>query len=163
MGVSGIWLVAVGHALPAIQINPVQMSVPFALFLFAAMAEELGWSGYAARALHDAHGLIAAGAIIGTATVLWHIIPLLQAGRAWDWIVWWAIGTMARRIIILWLFIHSGQSVLAAFVFHAMSNLSWMMFPVMGLHFHPPSVAVTLVLIATLILSCRAFERKNDG
>ncbi len=154
MVLSGVWLLATGHDLPALQLDPGKLLVLFALFLFAATVEELGWTGYAARALCASHGLLAAGAILGVATVLWHIIPLSQAGRTWEWIAWWTVGTISRRIIILWLFVHGGQSVFATSLFHAMSNLSWMAFPVMGSHFDPQSVAVIMVLIATLILVC---------
>ncbi|MDP5218762.1 hypothetical protein Q5Y75_16150 [Ruegeria sp. 2205SS24-7] len=162
MVLSGAWLLATGHDLPAPQLDPGQLLGLFALFLFAATVEELGWTGYAARALYVSHGLLTAGAILGVATVLWHVIPLLQAGRKWEWIAWWSGGTISRRIIILWLFVHGGQSVFATSLFHAMSNLSWMAFPVMGSHFDPQSVAVIMVLIATLILACRRFRWRKS-
>ncbi|MBO9437000.1 CPBP family intramembrane metalloprotease [Ruegeria sp. R13_0] len=163
MVASGAWLLAVGESLPPPKIDPLGLLLLFALFLLAAMAEELGWTGYASRPLYKAHGLIVAGFIIGVMAMLWHIIPLLQAGRSWDWIAWWSLGIVARRAIILWLYIHGGQSMLATALFHAMGNLSWMMFPVMGSHYHAPSVAVILVVIAVVLLACPAFERGGYG
>ncbi len=42
---------------------------------------------------------------------------------------------MAARILIVWLYNNTGQSVFAASLFHATLHLSWMLFPVNGSHF----------------------------
>lgn len=98
------------------------------------------------------YGLIVAGLIIGTVAGVWHLTPLLQAERSWDWIAWWALGSVSRRLIIVWLYVRGGQSVLSATLFHAMSNVSWMLFPVMGSHYDPITTALILVvLIACLV------------
>ncbi len=157
MLLSALWLTATGQYLPVPQIALGQTLALFALFFLAATLEEVGWAGYATGPLARRHGLIRAGLIIGVVTLLWHLIPLLQTGRAWDWIAWWALGTMARRLILTWLYIRGGQRVFAASLFHAMSNLSWMLFPVMGSHYDPVSVAVILVgmAIGALMLAHR--------
>lgn len=152
MGLSYVWLVATGEEIPGSTMDPVAFGVLFLVFLVAAIAEELGWSGYAAGPLYDAHGLVIASGIIGAWTVLWHLIPLLQIGRSWDWIAWWALGSVARRVIILWLYVHGGRSVFATSLFHAMSNVSWMMFPVMGSHYDPVSTATVLVCISAALV-----------
>lgn len=149
---SGLWLVATGQDLPAVEIRFAEIGVLFVLFLLAATAEEIGWTGYASQPLYQAKGLVVAGAILGCVAVLWHIIPLIQAGRSWDWIAWWALGTFARRFVILALYLRGGGSVFAASLFHAMNNVSWMAFPAMGSHFHPPSVAVISVCLAVAVL-----------
>ncbi|MEM0948196.1 MAG: hypothetical protein AAGK37_12370 [Pseudomonadota bacterium] len=148
MLLSAIWLEASGVDLPLPQIGIGEFVILFALFIIAATAEEIGWTGYAVRPLVDAFGLLAAGATLGGFAVFWHIVPLLQAGRSSDWIAWWAVGTFARRIVILWLFIHGGHSVFSTSLFHAMSNVSWMMFPVMGSHCDPISTAAILFCLA---------------
>jgi len=149
---SGLWLIATGHDLPPFEFRLADLAILFVLFLLAATAEEHGWTGYASRPLFAAQGLLAAGAVLGCVAALWHIIPLLQAGRSWDWIAWWALGTVARRIVILALYMSGGGSVFAASLFHAMTNVSWMAFPVMGSHFHPPSVGVISVCLAIIVL-----------
>lgn len=83
---SGVWFRFTGQDLPAPQINPGQFLLLFLMFLIAAMAEELGWTAYASRPLFSRYGLILAGSIHKVVAVLWHIIPLIQVGRTWDWI-----------------------------------------------------------------------------
>ena len=153
---SGVWLSFAGQNLPASQTNLGQFLFLFTVFLIAAMAEELGWTAYAARPLFTRYGLILAGSILGVVAILWHIIPLIQVGRTWDWIGWWALGTFARRIFIMWLYVCGGYSVFSASLFHAMSNVSWMMFPVQGSHFHPPSVAIIMCAIVGAVLALEA-------
>ncbi len=150
MALSAAWLVVTGADLPASQFDLLQILVLLGVFILAATAEELGWSGYASDPLLARHGLLAAGTIIGLVTVAWHVIPLLQAGRTWEWIAWWSLGAIARRLIILWLYMRGGRSVFATSLFHAMSNVAWMSFPVMGSHYDPASVAVILIGAAAL-------------
>lgn len=152
MGLSAIVLVSFGAVLPAPQINLIQTLILFAVFFAAATTEELGWTGYATRALVERHGMVAAGLILGAVSVVWHLIPLLQVHRSWDWIAWWAVGTVARRVIIVWLFVRGGQRVFSASLFHAMSNLSWILFPVMGSHYDPAPTAVVLIAFVTVVV-----------
>ncbi len=142
-----------GIALPPPEISPVQVVSLFALFIVAATAEELGWTAYATRPLAQQRGLLFAALVIGLVAVIWHLPPLLQAGRAWDWIGWWALGTVARRVIIVWLYLRGGESVFSASLFHAMNNLSWMLFPVLGSHYDPLSTALIVSTFATLLLA----------
>ncbi len=150
MLLSAATLILLGQPLPAPQFDLIQILLLLSLFLVAATAEELGWTAYATGALVERHGMIAAGLGIGCVAVVWHVIPLLQAGRAWDWIAWWALGTMARRVLIVWLYARGGQSVFSASLFHAMNNVSWMLFPVMGSHYDPASTAVILLMLSVL-------------
>ncbi|MEM1428967.1 MAG: CPBP family glutamic-type intramembrane protease [Pseudomonadota bacterium] len=152
---------AMGVDLPAPQIGLTQTLALFALFFVAATTEELGWSAYASRPLARAYGLGLAALILGTVSVVWHVIPLIQAGRSAEWIAWWALGSMARRIIILWLYLRGGESVFATSLFHAMSNLSWMLFPVMGSHYDPVTTAGLLWLIAVPVLIFGAGARTS--
>lgn len=152
MALSGAWLVATGQDLPPVEICPADLALLFILFFVAATAEEIGWTGYASRPLVYSHGLFLAGAILGCVVVLWHVLPLIQAGRSWDWIAWWALGTFARRFIILAIYFRGGGSVFAASLFHAMNNVSWMAFPVLGSHYYPPSVSVISACFAMAVL-----------
>jgi len=124
------------------------------LFFVAGLAEELGWSGYALDPLQNRWGALRASLILGAVGAAWHIVPLLQAGRAPAWIAWWSLWTVATRILHTWLFNNTGKSVFGAALFHAMSNVSWQMFPNQGSHYDPRvsgiiAAAVALVVIAT--------------
>ncbi|MEM1045259.1 MAG: CPBP family glutamic-type intramembrane protease [Pseudomonadota bacterium] len=159
MVLSAAFLVFSGMVLPPPEIDPLQVLALFALFFVAATAEELGWTGYATRPLVEAHGFLRASLIIASVSVVWHVIPLLQVGRGWEWIAWWALGTSSRRVIIVWLYVRGGESVFSASLFHAMSNLSWMLFPVMGSHYDPISTALILVIFAVVAVSLKARKR----
>ncbi len=158
MVLSAALLLLMGTELPAPEISWLQLVGLFVLFLLAATAEELGWTGYLTGTLVKRHGLVLTALMIGSVAVVWHLIPLLQVGRAWDWIAWWAMGTMARRIIIVWLYVRGGQSVFSASLFHAMNNVSWMMFPVLGSHYDPMTTALITSAIAAIILGYKALK-----
>lgn len=153
MTLSAVALTSLGHELPPFEISLAQTIALFAVFLVAAAAEELGWSAYATGDLVEKYGLITAGLIIGGVAVVWHLIPLLQVDRTWNWIAWWAVGTIARRLIIVWLYARGGQSVFSATLFHTMNNLCWMLFPVMGSHYDPVTSALILVALAAAIIA----------
>jgi hypothetical protein len=46
-------------------------------------------------------------------------------GRSGDWIIWHCLSMIAMRVIIVWLFVNTGQSVFIAVLFHTMSNIPW--------------------------------------
>ena len=150
---SALLLEATGRPLPPMSADLATVAGLFVLFFLAAAAEEIGWTAYATPHLVRQRGLVVTGLIIGSVSVAWHITPLLQADRSWVWISWWALGTLARRWLIVWLYVRGGQSVLSATLFHAMNNLSWMLFPVLGSHYDPVSTAIITALLAGLALA----------
>ncbi|MEU7897383.1 CPBP family intramembrane glutamic endopeptidase [Nonomuraea sp. NPDC049152] len=140
------WLIAAFLLVPAIELpayalallggplggehsSPLAAPLLFAVFFVAAAGEEAGWMGYAADPLQDRWSALGAGLILGVAWGAWHIVPLLQAGRSPAWIAWWFLGTVASRLIIVWLYNGTGGSVLSAIVFHAMLNVVPSMLP----------------------------------
>lgn len=162
MVLSGGLQTASGTDLPSMEFEVGQALVLFAVFFLAATAEELGWTGFATSPLLKARGILGAGLIIGLAAVAWHVFPLLQAERSWDWIAWWALGTTSRRILIVWIYARGGRSVFGASLFHAMSNLTWMLFPVMGSHYDPMTTALVLMTFAVVILLFDALTHKSN-
>ncbi len=54
----------------------------FVLFFLAAVAEELGWSGYVLDPLQNRWGALLASLMLGLVWAAWHVVPLLQVGRA---------------------------------------------------------------------------------
>jgi membrane protease YdiL (CAAX protease family) len=109
----------------------------FAFFFVGALAEELGWSGYATEPLEHRWGTLTASVLLGAVWAIWHFVPLVQAHRTAGWIAWWSVDTIALRMIMTWFYIHSGKSVFAATAFHAMINLSWQLFPINGTFYDP--------------------------
>ncbi|HWA62504.1 MAG TPA: CPBP family intramembrane glutamic endopeptidase [Caulobacteraceae bacterium] len=146
--------------LPAVAAGP--SLAMLAIFLVAAVCEELGWSGYAVDPLQARLGALPAALVIGGVWAIWHFVPLLQAHRAPVWIAWWTLGTVATRVIMVWLYNHTGRSVAGEAVFHAMSNLAWQLFPVRGSFYDPAfgaPVLAGIALLAILVSGRRMFRR----
>ncbi len=140
-----------GVALPA----PL-FTVPAALglllaFMAAALCEELGWSGYAIDPLQDRWGALRAAMLLGSVWAVWHVLPLVQAHRSPAWIAWWFLDTVAARILIVWIYNNTGKSVFAAALYHAVSNLSWQLFPIQGSYFDPRITGLITVLAAAMV------------
>jgi len=139
-----------GAVLPSLQVLPASAIIPaFVLFFIGAVAEEIGWQGYAYPALSRQHSALTAALIIGVVWALWHVIPFALMGRSATWIIWQSIAMVLMRIIIVWLVVNAGKSILIAVLFHAMSNSVWGMFSDFAPWYDPK--VMCLVLLAPVI------------
>jgi uncharacterized protein len=146
-----LWMRSAGVVLPPVDVPLWVPPLMLAAFLVAAVGEELGWSGYALGPMQDRWGALRAAVLLGAIWAAWHIIPFVQAGRGAEWIVWKCLGTVATRVIMVWLFNNTGKSVFAMVLFHAMDNVSAFLFPSYGSHLDPEVMAVILVTIALVV------------
>lgn len=121
------------------------------LFFIAAFCEELGWSGYATDPLVARFGTLMAGLILGGVWAIWHYAALAQVHRSPEWIAYWSVGTVATRVMIVWLYSRTGASVLAATLFHMSINVTWQMFPIQG-SFYDPRVSGPLSALVAIAL-----------
>lgn len=120
---SGVaWLMGLPHS-SGLSTPLVAVPVAFLAFLLAAAFEELGWTGYVTDPLRHRWGALGAGIILGTFWGAWHLLPLTQAHHGPLWIVAWFVGTIALRVIMVWLFYKTGKSVLSAILMHATANV----------------------------------------
>jgi hypothetical protein len=99
------------------------------------------------RDLRERWSALTTGIILGLVSAVWHFVPLIQMGRTPTGIAWWTLGTVALRILIVWLYNNTGKSVFATIVFHATSNLSLPVFP---MDYDQASVQVTLGTITAM-------------
>ena len=145
---------ATGHELPPAGIS-LGVALPMILgFLVFAWAEEVGWSGYALDPLQAGWGTLQAAVLLGVAWGFWHLFPLLQAHRSADWILWWLIGTVASRVLLVWLYNSTGGgSVVAPALLHASQNTCWLLFPYHGSHFDPRFNSPVLLLVMTVLVA----------
>ena len=120
-------------------------------FFIGGVGEELGWSGYATEPIQARTGAVNAGILLGIVWAAWHIPLLLQQHHAAAWIAWWCVGTVASRVVIVWLFNNTGMSVFAVIVFHVAQNLSWQLFPKSGSHWDPRLNGIILTIAAIVI------------
>jgi uncharacterized protein len=141
-----------GASIPFPQISLLPTLALFAVFFIAGLGEELGWSGYITDPLQERFGALWAGLLIGAVWSVWHFIPLLQAQRSWEFITWWSLGTLASRVIIVWLYNNTGRSVFMAATFHAMINFSWQLFPVNGSYYDPRLTGLITAMVAGVVV-----------
>ena len=107
--------------------------IPVILILFlAATFEELGWRGYAFDSLQSRFNYFNASIIFSVLWSLWHF-PLLFVNDSYQYEIaqentWFAVNFFVSIIpmgmIISWVCIKNGKSVLAAVLFHFIINMS---------------------------------------
>lgn len=141
-----------GVPIPLPQFSLLPALALFVGFFFGALGEELGWSGYAIDPLQDRLGALKASILIGVVWSVWHFIPLLQADRSLGFIAWWSLGTVADRVIIVWLYNNTGRSVFVAAVYHAMLNLTWQLFPINGSYYDPRVMGLIAAIVAVFVI-----------
>jgi hypothetical protein len=127
------------------------LGMSIAMFI-AALGEELGWSGYAIDPMQDRWGALPASILLGLVWAIWHIVPLVQVHRSAVWIAWWSLGTVAARVLIVWLYNNTGKSVFAAAVFHTMMNVSWQLFPIHGSYFDQRINGAIMAIAAVVVV-----------
>ncbi|MEV4100319.1 CPBP family intramembrane glutamic endopeptidase [Nonomuraea sp. NPDC049649] len=128
------------------------------VFLISGFCEEAGWTTYATGPLRDRLGRAGAGLVLGIVWAVWHLVPLAQAGRAPLWIAWWFLGTVAARLIMVWVWDRSGEVTMTAVVFHALLNVGPSLLP--GYAAHDSLVAATALTGATVAAVLFALPRR---
>ncbi|KKJ94158.1 CPBP family intramembrane glutamic endopeptidase [Micromonospora sp. HK10] len=133
-----------------------------AIYLVSALAEEIGWSGYATSPLQQRWGPLAAALVIGAVWAAWHIVPHLQTGRSASWIAGQCAFTVLFRVVLVWLYDNAGGGIAAPALCHASYNVAWSSFPHAGSHYHPSLTAVIMaVVVAGIIASWPASARAS--
>lgn len=107
------------------------ISIPFLLMLFfvGAVAEETGYIGYAVEPMQERFGALSAGILIGIPWAVWHYPSIIQQGHGLTFIAWATLGTVAVRVLIVWIYNNTGKSLFACILFHTMLNLGRPLFP----------------------------------
>lgn len=138
-----------GMPLSAPHISVISILVLFVAFFIAALGEELGWSGYALDPMQERWSALWAGILLGVIWAAWHIVPLVQVHRPTAWIVWWCLFTVSLRIIMVWLYNNTGKSVFAVTIFHAISNITTLLF----VGYYDPHIAGVIMVFAAVIVT----------
>jgi uncharacterized protein len=137
---------------PESQPSPLAVFIFFCVYFICAIGEEIGWSGYAIGPLQEKYGALKASMILGFVWALWHLIPYTQMGKSAVWIFWQCIGTVALRIIMVWLFNNTGKSIFAMVLFHTMINISPYLIPNYGPNYNPFIFDVLLLIVVAMII-----------
>ncbi|CAN5585741.1 hypothetical protein BH11MYX1_BH11MYX1_47960 [soil metagenome] len=142
---------AMGTRVPAPEISVPHTVILCGVFFIAALGEELGWSGYALEPMQQRWGALGASLVLGVLCAVYHYVALAQAHRSVAWIGWWSLGTVATRVVMVWIFNNTGRSVFAVALFHMTLNVSWQLFPVDGSYFDPRIHGPIMAVVATIV------------
>lgn len=98
-------------------------------FFLGAIGEEVGYMGYAVESLQKKWNALATSIIIGLPWAIWHYPSILQQGHSFTWILWGTLGTVAFRILTVWLYNNTNKSLFACILFHCLYNTGRPLFP----------------------------------
>ncbi len=140
-----------GKSVPAAQIAALPTFTLCIIFFISALCEELGWSGYVIDPMQHHWSALQASIVLGLVWAIWHFVPLVQAHRSLPWIAWWSLGTVAARVIIVWLYNNTGKSVFAATLSHATLDVTWQLFPIHGSFYDPRTTGVIMTVVAAIV------------
>ncbi|GLQ98234.1 CPBP family glutamic-type intramembrane protease [Dyella mobilis] len=131
--VSMLWMAGHGGAPFALQVSLSHFPLLYAeLFIFGgSVNEEFGWS-YATDRLQQRQSLLRAAVWLGVIWGCWHIPLFFITGLTQSFLPFWAflVFTVALRIVIVWGYVSTRQSILVALLFHTASNFSFNLFAV---------------------------------
>jgi len=151
-GLSYWYVKMTGATLPEPNTSILSAFIFFFVFFIGAIGEEVGWSGYSIEPLQNRYGALKASVIVGFVWAIWHIIPYSQAHQTPAWIIWQCISTIFLRVIMVWIFNHTGKSVFAMVLFHTTINISPFLISGNGSHYDPFILAVLLLLTVLIVV-----------
>lgn len=120
----------IGLPVPAGWNPPLFSPLLFIAYFFAAVGEELGYTGYATDPMQARYTALTASIIIGLVHAVWHFPSMLSMGMSPGLFLWGGvILAVSFRILTVWIYNNTGKSVFAAILFHAMTNTGRSIFP----------------------------------
>ncbi len=126
--------------------------------------EEAGWRGYLADGLLDRHSLLRTASIVAVVWAGWHL-PLfwvIDSFRGLGFaVVGWVIGLYAGSIVLTWLYVASGRSILVVALWHTAYNFTSATAAMNGLPAAVTSTAVMVVAAVVVVVLLR--KRPEDG
>ena len=145
-----------GFSLPSEwHISFLSIPVLFCLYFLGSIAEETGYMGYAVEPMQERFGALAAGILIGIPWSVWHYPSIIQQGHGLTFIAWATLGTVAVRVLIVWIYNNTGKSLFACILFHTMLNLGRPLFPRDETH-NPlvdyPEIHYSLIAIVAVVV-----------
>ena len=120
--------------------------------------EELGLTGYALDPLQERHGALTTALILGLAWAGYHIPGFVISGYySAAWIFWQATYIVALRVLFVWIYNNSGQSLFSMALCHWTFGLFWSFWPQDNLQeaapfYRPQITAVTAILYVLVVL-----------
>jgi membrane protease YdiL (CAAX protease family) len=125
------------------------------LLIPLAIAEEVGWMGYAADPLRERWGTLGASVIIGIVWAAWHWVPWYRSFGSFEWVFWQTVLDVLLRLLTFWLYNNTRGSIFIAAVFHASFNVGYGIFPDEGRSYDPFATVLVVGALTLLVLAIR--------
>jgi CAAX protease family protein len=128
------------------------------VLIFSVLGEEAGWRGFALPRLQERFGSLGASLIIGIGWGTWHLPLFWIAGNFHQQIPLslFLLQDIALSILLTWLYNSTGGSLLLVHLFHAASNTTLGVLPVLPTDtagvLRPLWIAVGLLWIVTIVI-----------
>ena len=124
---------------------------------FMTYAEELGLTGYAVDLLQKRYSALVTGLILGLVWAGYHIPGFLISGYySAGWIFWHAVYTVAARVLFVWIYNNSGQSLFSMALCHWSVGLFLSLWPQENLQqavpFYRPGIAAGVAVLYVLLV-----------
>jgi len=119
--------------------------------------EELGLTGYALDPVQKRHSALVTGIILGVVWAGYHIPGFVISGYyTAAWIFWHAVYTVASRVLFVWIYNNSGQSLFSMALCHWTFGIFWILWPQENLQqavpFYRPEIAVGVAMFYVLVV-----------
>lgn len=161
-----IWMhVWLGGAVPQFN-DPAQWYLAIValvyVLVFSVLGEEIGWRGYALPRLQSRYNALAASVILGLIWGVWHLPLFFVPGDLHNTLPLglFLLDNVGLAILMTWVFNNTRGSLLLALLFHAASNTTLGLFPVLpadnGGAIRPLWIAVGLLVVLAVGVIVRA-------
>ena len=153
--------------------DPAQLYLIIPVFLYvlflSVAGEETGWRGYALPRLQARWGSFGASVVIGLVWGVWHLPLFFRPGDFHSQIPigLFVLQDVALSIVITWLFNRTGGSLLLVHLFHAASNTTIGVLPVLpqdtGGALRPLWVAAMLLMAMAVVMAVSMTRRRSTS
>lgn len=141
----------------------------YSTVFFLTFGEELGLTGYAIDRVQQRCSALMSGIVLGLVWAGYHVPGFIISGHySFEWICWHALYTIAGRVLFVWIYNNSGQSLFAMALLHSTFGVFWTLWPDTGnLQKAPPVydpriaalVAISYVAIVTSLWGSTTLAR----
>jgi hypothetical protein len=100
------------------------------MFFIPALTEQIGWMGFAFEPMRERWGITKATLILGVFWGLWHIPLYIFTFPNPEMLIAQISGVVALRVLLVWLYSNTGNSVFIVILFHATYNVCMSVIPV---------------------------------
>lgn len=124
---------------------------------FMTYGEELGMTGYAIDPMQQRYSALRSGILLGLVWAGYHIPGFIISGYySFEWIFWHTIYIIVTRILFVWIYNNSGNSLFSMALFHWTFGLFWSLWPQVNLQravpFYDPRICTIIAIIYTALV-----------